>query len=195
MQNSNQERAQELWKSQKEEAISMSAEAICVRAKRYERENTWAYQIMQSLTPVIAALAFYRLYGVAFLKNYILAAVLCWLVFTLFYFIWRFLRKEPPKMIPGEPCAQYLTRTFQGKCEFAKVTRQWILYLVPAVIVAWWAGGPAFLGKGLGIKSAWIAQTHAPAPLLLALGALGFAWYAMGDIQQKAEKELGRLKE
>ena len=194
MQNS-KERAQELWKSQKEEAIPMSAEAICARAQRHERENTWTYRSMQFLTPLIAALAFYRLYGVVFVKNYILAATLCWLLFTFFYFIWKFLRKAPPKMIPGEPCAQYLTRTFQGKCEFAKVTRQWILYLIPAVIIAWWAGGPAFVGKGLGIKSAWITQTHAPAPLLIALGALGFAWYAMGDIQQKAGEELKRLKE
>jgi hypothetical protein len=75
------------------------------------------------------------------------------------------------------------------------MTRQWILFLVPTVIIAWWAGGPAFAVKELGIHAAWIAGRHAPTPLLLALAALTFAWYSMEDIQQKAERELKRLKD
>lgn len=195
MQNGKQERMQELWKSQAEEAIPMSAEAICARAQRYERENVVVHWTMQMLTPLIAAFAFYRLYGLVFLKNYLLVATFGWLLATFFYFIWKFFQKGVRRPNAGEPCADFLKREFNGKREFAQMTRQLILYLVPAVFIAWWAGGPALTAKEFGIHVSWIAVRHAPVPLIITLFALACIWGAMGDIRRKAEKELEQLKE
>jgi len=178
---------------QEDEPMKIATEQLCIRARRYERENVWARRGMLGLSPLLVAFILYELYGLIHLGKPLLITTLTWLLATFCYFIWRFLRNGPRRMIPAEPCAQFLKREFKGKRQSALAIRVWILLLVPAVLAAWWGGGPALRAKELGIKSAWLLKLHGPVTLLLTISVLALIWFAMGSEARRAEKEIEKL--
>jgi hypothetical protein len=112
--------------------------------------------MMLGFTPLVAAWYVYSLYALIHLHKPVLIATTTWLFVTFCYVVWRLLRNGPRRIVSAEPCAQFLEREFEGKLQFALETRRWILLLVPAVLAAWWGGGPTLGAKRLGIESPWL---------------------------------------
>lgn len=185
---------QDLWKSQEDEQMDIATEAVRAKARKYERKSVLGHRLMWGLGPLLIALCLYRLFELIRLDKYVLAATMTWLLATSCYVIGGFLRNSPKRMGAAEPCGQFLKREFEGKLQFVRATRLWILLLLPAVLVAWWAGGPALTAKGLGIKSDWLLQVHAPLPLILTLAVLAFIWFAIGNVAKKARQEIEKLR-
>ena len=96
-------------------------------------------------------------------------------------------------MVPGEPCAQFLKREFEGKRESWRAARIWILWLHPAVFAAWWGGGPALRAQQMGNKIPWLAKLHAPVPLIVTVSVLAFVWLACGGQARKVQREIEKL--
>lgn len=173
--------------------MNMTTEQLCAKASWYERENVWAYRIMLGLAPLLVALIVYQLYEVIHLGKYLLTTTLTWLLATFCYISWRFLRNGPRRMVPAEPCVQFLKREFEGKRQTAAATRIWMLLLLPAVLADWWGGGPALRAKELGIKSEWLLKLHGPVPLIFAISVFATIWFAMGSEARRAEREIEKL--
>ena len=131
---------EELWKSQEGEPMNITSEQLCVRARRYERKGVWAHWIMLGLVPLLTAFILYELYGLIHSAKFLLVTTETWLLVTFLYIIWGFLRNGPRRMVPAEPCVQFLKREFEFKSQFARAGRVWILLLLPAVFGAWWGG-------------------------------------------------------
>jgi hypothetical protein len=184
---------EELWKSQEEEPMNVTTEQLCARARRYERGNVWAHRVMLGVSPLLAAFILYDLYGMFRLGKTLLITTETWLLLTFCYVIWGFLRRGPRRMVPAEPCAQFLKREFEGKRQAALGVRAWILLLLPAVIAAWWGGGPALRAQQMGIKSAWLLKLHAPVPLIVTVSVIALIWFVMGGEARRAQREIERL--
>src|SRR5713101_4758037 len=122
---------EELWKSQEDEPMNITTEQLCVRARRYERENVWAHRGMLGLSPLLVAFILYELYGLLRSGKTLLITTETWLLVTFLYIVWRFLRNGPRRMVPAEPCAQFLKREFEGKRQSVLAARIWILLLLP----------------------------------------------------------------
>ncbi len=133
-----------LWKSEEEESMELSPEKLCARAHKYERANVASYWMLLALTPFLAAVVIYELARLYAAQKYLLVATECWLLATLCYVAWRLLRGGPRRIGKAEPCVQFLKREFEGKRQFARVIRLWILLLVPAVLAAWWGEDQPF---------------------------------------------------
>jgi hypothetical protein len=184
---------EELWKSQEEEPMNITTEQLCVRARRYERENVWAHRGMLGFTPLCVAAYGYELYNLSRFHKPLLIATVSWLFLTFFYIAWRLLRNGPRRMVPAEPCAQFLKHEFEGKRQAALGVRVWILLLLPAVLAAWWGGGPALRAQEMGIKSAWLLKLHAPVPLIVTVSVLALIWFAMGGEARRVQREIEKL--
>jgi uncharacterized RDD family membrane protein YckC len=194
MQKDEQEQLHEtLWKSQEEEPMQMTTAEVSTRARKYERENILVFWLMLVLTPLVVAWIVYDLFHL--LPKPLLFVTETWLLVTFLYAVWSFLRKGPRRMVPAEPCKQFLRREFEGKCQTATTIRRWILLLVPAVLAAWWGGGPALRARQMGIKSPWLSQLHAPLPLAVTILVLAFVWFGCGNAARKAKREMERLDE
>jgi hypothetical protein len=194
MQNNKPEQSYEdLWKSQKEEQMNTSIDEICARARRYERGNVLEHWILACLAPLAAAWVAHDLYGLLRLHRPLLIATESWLLVTFCYVVWGFLRDSPRRIRTAESCSQFLKREFEGKRRSALSMRRWILLLVPAVLAAWWGGGPALTAKEMGIKAVWLLRVHQPAILIVTILVLAFVWFAMGNVARKAEQEIEKL--
>lgn len=181
-----------LWQSQEEEQMDVSMEQLRARARKYERENVWGFWVMLFLTPTVLAWAIYDL---AHVHRPLLVATAGWLYLTFCYVAWRFLRKGPSRIGSSEPCVRFLKRQLHTKIASARAVRVWILLLLPAVVSAWWAGGPALRAAEFGIKSPWLTQLHGPIPLIVTIGILAGFWFLMGDVARKANREIEKLNE
>jgi hypothetical protein len=184
---------EELWKSQEEEPMNVTTEQLCARARRYERGNVWAHRVMLGVSPLLAAFILHDLYGMFRLGKTLLITTETWLLVTFLYVIWRFLRNGSRRMIPAEPCAQFLKREFEGKRHSALGARIWMLWLLPAVLASWWGGLPALRAQQLGIKSPWLLKLHAPVPLILTMSVLALIWLALGGEARRAQREIEKL--
>jgi hypothetical protein len=194
MQNDKPEQSCEyLWKSQKEEQMNISTEEIRARARRYERGNVLEHWILACLAPLAVAWIVRDLYGLLRLHKLLLMATESWLLVTFCYVVWGFLRNSPRRIRTAESCSQFLKREFEGKRRFFLSLRRWILLLVPAVLAAWWGGGPALTAKEMGIKAAWLLRVHQPVTLIVTILVLVFIWFAMGNETRKAEQEIEKL--
>jgi hypothetical protein len=194
MQNNKPEQSYEdLWKSQKEEQMNTSTDEICARARRYEREGVLGYWTLACLAPLAVAWIVRDLYGLLRLHKPLLLATESWLLLTFCYVFWGFLRNSPRRIRTAESCSEFLKREFEGKRRFFLSVRRWILLLLPAVLAAWWGGGPALTAKEMGIKAAWLLRVHQPVTLIVTILVLAFVWFAMGNAARKAEQEIEKL--
>lgn len=184
---------EDLWKSQEEEQMQITTAEVRARALRYERENVRGYWILLALTPMLVAWIVYDVYDMIHLHKPLLVATTTWLLVTLCYMVWRPLRSGPRRMRPAEPCTQFLRREFEGRRQWALTIRRGILLLVPAVLAAWWGGGPTLRAKGTGIKATWLLRVHQPVALIVTILVLAFVWFAMGNLARKAEQEIEKL--
>jgi uncharacterized RDD family membrane protein YckC len=194
MQNNKPEQSYEdLWKSQREEQMNTSTDEICARARRCERGNVLGHWILACLAPLAVAWIVHDLYGLLRLHRPLLIATVTWLLVTFCYVVWGFVRNGPRRMGAAEPSTQFLKREFEGRRRFALSVRRWILLLVPAVLAAWWGGGPALTASEMGIKAAWLLRAHQPVTLIVTILVLVFVWFAMGNAARKAEQEIEKL--
>jgi hypothetical protein len=184
---------EDLWKSQEEEQMNVSTEEIRARARRYERGNVLERWILACLAPLAVAWIVRDLYGLLRLHKLLLMATESWLLITFCYVVWGFLRNGPRRIRTAESCSQFLKREFEGKRRFFLSVRRWILLLVPAVLAAWWGGGPALTAKEMGIKAAWLLRVHQPVTLIVTILVLAFIWFAMGNAARRAEQEIEKL--
>jgi hypothetical protein len=67
------------------------------------------------------------------------------------------------------------------------------LLLLPAVLAAWWGGGPALTAEEMGVKAAWLLRAHQPVTLIVTVLVLAFIWFAMGNAARKVEQEIEKL--
>lgn len=137
----------------------------------------------------------YELIHLYLSQKYLLLATSSWLLVTFCYIAWRFLQSGPRRIGKTEPCVKFLKREFEGKRQFARLTREWMLLLIPAVLGAWWGGGPALRAKEMGIRWVWLLQPRKPMQLLVILSVLVLVWLAMGNVVRKATREIERLGE
>ena len=173
--------------------MNITADELCVRARRYERKGVWAHRLMLGLAPLFTAFILYELYSLIHSGKFLLVTTEAWLLATFLYIIWGFLRNGPRRMVPAEPCAQFLKRELEFKSQFARAARIWILLLLPAVIAAWWGGGPAFRAQQMGNKIPWLAKLHAPGPLIVTLSVLALVWLALESEARRAQREIEKL--
>jgi hypothetical protein len=194
MQNNKPEQSYEgLWKSQNEGQMDTSTDAICARARRYERESVLAHWTLACLAPPAVAWIVHDLYGLLRLHRPLLIATEAWLLVTFCYVVWGFLRNSPRQIRTAESCSQFLKREFEGKRRSALSVRRWIVLLVPAVLAAWWGGGPALTAKEMGIKAGWLLRIHQPITLIVTILVLVFLWITLRNAARKAEREIEKL--
>jgi hypothetical protein len=194
MQNNEPEQSYEdLWTSQEEEQMNLSTEEIRARALRYERGNVLERWILACLAPLAVVWIVHDLYGLLRLHRPLLMATESWLLVTFCYVVWEFLRNGPRRMRTAESCSQFLKREFEGKRRFFLSIRRWILLLVPAVLAAWWGGGPTLTAEEMGVKAGWLLRVHQPLTLILTIMVLAFIWSALGNAARKAEQEIEKL--
>ncbi len=184
---------EDVWKSQEEEQMNISTEEICARARRHERGNVLGYWTLACLAPLAVAWIVHDLYGLLRLHKPLLIATESWLLLTFCYVAWGFLRNIPRRIRTAESCSQFLKREFEGKRRAFLSVRRWILLLLPAVLAAWWGGGPALTAEEMGVKAAWLLRAHQPVTLIETVLVLAFIWFAMGNAARKVEQEIEKL--
>jgi len=181
---------QDLWKSQEDGPMQITTGEVRARVRKYERENVLFYWVMLGLTPLFVAVFIYNLIR---LRQPWLIAATAWTLVTLCYVVWRLVRKGPNRMVPGEPCVQFLRREFEGKRQGSIWLRRFVLLLIPAVLASWWGGGP-LRGKALGVRPSWWPGLLTEyEPLIVTALVLAFIWFAFWREGRKAEREIQRL--
>jgi len=194
MQDDKEQRDHEhIWKAQEVEPMRMSTEELCARARKQERENVFAHWILRGLTPMLAAVVAYEMVRLYQAHRFLLVATITWLLLTFGWTMWKPLRSGPRRIGKMEPCIQFLARELESKRQFSRAIREWILLLVPAVVGAWWAGGPALRAREMGINWPWLLQRHEPLALIVPLLVLAFIWFAMTNIARRTSREIDKL--
>ena len=181
---------QDLWTSQEDEPMQITNDQVRNRARRYESENVLFYWVMLGLTPLFVATFIYNF--VRFHQPWLVAGN-AWALVATCYVVWRLVRNGPNRIVPGEPCVQFLRREFEGKRQSSLSVRRFIVLLIPALLASWWGGGP-LRGKALGIRpSWWPSPLKEHEPLIVAALIVVLVWCALWKEGRKAEREIERL--
>jgi hypothetical protein len=164
---------QQLWKSQKEEPMRITAEEACVLARKYGRESTAAQWGAWAVTLVLVG-GF--IYDLGALPNSWIVAGLAWALAAYIFMVWELLRRGTARMTPEEPCVVFLRRELEGKRRALRRIRWGLALLAPGIAMVVWGRGP-----GLGVKFIAIAL------------AIGFCWFSFWHQGQKVDREIERL--
>jgi hypothetical protein len=169
---------EDLWKSQEEEPMSITAEEACALAHKHERQSVVVYWGAWAVALLLIG-GFVR--DLVNLRNPWIVAGLVWTLATFLYMAGELLRKGVNRMATEEPCVVFLRRELQGKRRGLVRIQQGILLLVPGILAVWWGGGSLpRLAAG-------------PAPFIMALIMLAFCWFSFWTQTRKVDREIERL--
>jgi hypothetical protein len=184
---------EQLWKSQEEESMQISAEEVCARARRQQRNDGRVGWALVAVTVLIVA---------AYIRNltrlhdpWMLAGAAGGLV-AVCCFVWISVRNYSGRKGQAEPCAQFLRRMFERKRQWAREMRWAVWLLAPAVLASWWGGGPLLAAKNLGVASPWLlGLAGGPAPLVVMALLLALLSLLMSLEARRLDREIDQLRE
>jgi hypothetical protein len=185
---------EELWKSQEEESMQISADEVCAIARRWERKNVPVYWVLLGLTVLFVAADLGGL--IRLLINFHspwLIAGNAWVLALCCYVCWT-LRRGPLKMAPAEPCLEFLRLGYEVQRRALLGVRRGVVLFAPAILAVWWGGGPVLAAKNLGVQSARVLRLLAgPTPLIVMAVVLSFIWFAFWKELRKVDREIDNL--
>jgi len=150
MQGDERERAQqEDWKSPEEEAMQITLEDSCARARRQGKQNLAAHGVILSLLALVLGAGGYNLLRT---HEALIFFAVAWSMAIACYLLWRALTK-PLQMCPDEACLLFLQRERDAKIQTMRKLGRAGSLATPAVVAAWLGGGPVLWAKELGISS------------------------------------------
>ncbi len=174
--------------------MNMTPEELCARARRHQRNDGRAFGVFLALVVLAAAVAMRNLMRLHYspIQNPWLGFAMLWTLLALGYFVWISVPRRGPQGAEG-PCVQFLGRVLEGKRLWARFVRRGVLLLVPAVLAAWWGGGPAMAARNLGITSPLLLRlAEGPAPLV----PIGFLMASIWVLMVLEERRLdGRIRQ
>jgi hypothetical protein len=163
---------EDLWKSQEEEPMQITAEEVCVLARKYERQNVVVYWGAWTLALLLTG-GFVR--DLLNVRNPWIVAGLSWTLATFLYMVGELLLKGARRMAAEEPCAVFLRRELQGKRRGLVRIERGILLLVPGIAATCWGG--------LRLRA-----------LAVLLPMLAFCWFSFWTQTRKVDREIDRLR-
>jgi hypothetical protein len=186
----NNESAHNLWKSQEDEPMHMTAEEACSRALRHQRNDRRVGWAFITLAPLIVAV---YLRSLMRLHDPWLSAAMVWALAAFGYFLWI---SRPRRIRPTAegPCVQFLGSVLEGKRRWARAVRRGLWLFIPAVAAACWRGGPLLRLKAMGVTSPLALRLAAgPAPLIVMGTLLALLWLLMTLEERRLTREIGKL--
>jgi hypothetical protein len=188
---------QALWKAQKGETSSMKSEAICIKARAFERKMRFEFWGVPLLLALFAAKSVF--YLVQFPEPWIQAGY-AWGIVTFIYAAARWVQVGPPRPLHtntagAENCVDFL-RAELGKKRSRILEMRWILLLLfPGMFAIWWGGGPVSVAKRLGIEwTALLRFQASPGPLIGFVLLLAFIWVKFGSEASAIQREIEGLQ-
>ncbi len=190
--NDREESLQELWKSQEETFMQITIDDVRARSRKYQRESVVVLWAVLILTPLFVGGFIYNL--LRFHQPSLIAGTTFALI-AVCGIAWKAIQKNPRKPAPAVPCMDFLRQQLDGKRRGALWVRNWLLLLIPAVLLCWWGGGPALGAKTFGLRSpASLRLFQGPAPLLVMIVLIAFEWFAFMREARRAEREIRKLE-
>jgi hypothetical protein len=182
---------EELWKSQEDESMPVSTDEVCARARRHARNNVRGYWVLLGVTAFFVAGFLYNLIEV---RDPRLIAGTALVLAACCYIGWKLVGSGPARMMPAEPCVDFLRRGFLAQRRGLLWVRRGLLLLAPGIVVLWWGGGPVLGAKTLGIQSVrWLRILEGPMPLIVIALVLAFEWFAFSKEVRKVDREIEKL--
>jgi len=194
--NDREQSHEELWKSQEEEAMQVTTEELCARARTQETVSAWAHWVFVIACVLLLGACVYnlaRLRESLLLREPLLLFAEVWSLATLGYLVWGFWH-GPTRPWPAESCLDFLRRELEGKIQAMRKLRRAGPLLVPAILAAWWGGGPLLAIKEWGIASSGLSRLLAGPWILIVLALLlRIEWLLCTKAMRKFYRELEDL--
>jgi hypothetical protein len=172
--------------------MSISTEKVRAQALKYERESVVVYWSAVALAPLFLGMFIYDLVrgpGGPLILAAITLALAIYAAIVL-----KVVRNGPVRLSPTQPCLDFLRRELKRKSDGLRWVRNCVLLVIPAVLAAWWGGGPVGRARELGIQSPWLLGFLQGPAFLLAMGfIIAFLWYAFDHQARKHDRELQNL--